>query len=452
MRRGPVPSPKALFRNHVVSEVRARVLAGRTLAQAVREVVALPHVDHQGRPRPLFARTVYRWLSDDAQGGYGALENEPRPTLADSTVLPPELLDFLRQEKSSDVDASVPELIRRARVLGVIKPDERVCRTSVWRAGRRLGIAFARRRRLADTDMRRYAYPHRMLMVLADGKHFRAGVNRLRRVALVFLDDATRFGLDVVVGTSETTALFLGGLYQVIRRAGLMLALFLDRGPGFISEDTHQTCARLGIAFIHGTTAYPEGHGKVEKFNQTWEAQILRGFDGNPAIDPDPQSLRLRLLHYLHSVYARTPHEGLGGQTPEQRWNSDPRRLAFPQDQAWLDERFVTSFLRTVSKDNVISCDGSDYEVPRGHAGTQVRVYKNLLRGTFCVHHEERLVKIHPPDLVANAYSRRARAAGPTAPPLETPIVQTAAQLAFQAEFAPLVDETGGFAKGDEEQ
>jgi len=29
-------------------------------------------------------------------------------------------------------------------------------------------------------------------MVLADGKHFRAGIGRLRRLALTLLDDATR--------------------------------------------------------------------------------------------------------------------------------------------------------------------------------------------------------------------------------------------------------------------
>jgi putative transposase len=450
MRGGLKPSPKALFRNHVVSEVRARVLAGRTQAQAIRAVMEQPHVDHLGRPRTLFARTVSRWLRDHAEGGYAALEDESRRQTADSTVLPAKFLDFLCREKRSDVDASVPELIRRARAWGVIKPDDHVCRTSVWRASRRLGISLTRRRRLADTDMRRYAYPHRMLMVLADGKHFRAGTARLKRVALVFLDDATRYGLDVMVGTSENTSLFLGGLHEVIRRFGLMLALFLDRGAGFKSDDTHATCARLGIAFIHGTAAYPEGHGKIEKFNQTWGAQLLRSFDGNPAVDPDPQSLRLRLLHYLHSQYARTPHQSLDGQTPEQRWNSDPRSLSFPQDRAWLEERFVTTFERSVSKDNVIPYEGTDYEVPRGHAGTEICVYKNLLRDTLAVHHEERLVAIHPVDLVANTYSRRARAAQ-SAAPVEPPIVQTAAQLAFQAEFAPLVDNTGGYPKGDDE-
>lgn len=49
-----------------------------------------------------------------------------------------------------------------------------------------------------------------------------------KRVAVFLLDDATRFGLGVVVGTVESAALFLRGL----RRFAFMDILFLDRGPG----------------------------------------------------------------------------------------------------------------------------------------------------------------------------------------------------------------------------
>ena len=305
----PRPSPKALFRHHVVSEVRARVLAGQSLAQAIAVVVKLPHVDELGRPRPLFTRTVYRWVGEHARGALAALEDQARLRSADSEVLSRKLLDFLREQKKGDEEASVPELIRRARTLGVISTEQRVDRTSVWRACRRMGLALTRQRRLAQADMRSFAYPNRMLMALADGKHFRAGVGRHRRVALAFLDDATRYGLDAWVGTSESTILFLTGLYEVIGRFGLMSALFFDRGPGFISDDTHATCGRLQIAFIHGRAGYPEGHGKIEKFNQTWKQQLLRGFDGHPEIDPDPSALRARLLHYLREIYNKTPHE-----------------------------------------------------------------------------------------------------------------------------------------------
>lgn len=56
-------------------------------------------------------------------------------------------------------------------------------------------------------------------MVLSDGKHFRAGALRARRVAMFFLDDATRCGLHVVVGTEgESAELFLRDPFEVVSR------------------------------------------------------------------------------------------------------------------------------------------------------------------------------------------------------------------------------------------
>ena len=96
-----------------------------------------------------------------------------------------------------------------------------------------------------------------MMMVLADGKHFRVGARRRRRVAVFFLD-AARFALGVVVGTDETAELFLRGLHAVLRRFGFMDTLSLDRGPGFRADDTAAACHRLGIHLVHGTAGYPE--------------------------------------------------------------------------------------------------------------------------------------------------------------------------------------------------
>ena len=57
-----VLSEEGLFRHHVVSEIRTRVLGGQGRAAAIREVLALPHVQ-RGRPRRLTERTLYRWLA-----------------------------------------------------------------------------------------------------------------------------------------------------------------------------------------------------------------------------------------------------------------------------------------------------------------------------------------------------------------------------------------------------
>ena len=95
-------SEEGLFRHHVVSEIRTRVLGGQKPAAAIREVLALPHVHRAGRPRELTERTLYRWLAAFSAEGYPGLEPQGRLTIADSAVLPRKLLDFLRLIKQDE--------------------------------------------------------------------------------------------------------------------------------------------------------------------------------------------------------------------------------------------------------------------------------------------------------------------------------------------------------------
>jgi transposase InsO family protein len=414
---------------------------------AIEEVLELEHTDLKGKSRQLSERTIYRWWEAFKKGGIETLERQQRNRIDDSQVLSEAMLSYLKAQKQLDPLASIPEIIRRAEKAGVIAGGE-VNRVGVWRACKRLGLPVLRPRQRADRDMRRYAYPHRMMMVLADGKHFRAGSARAKRVALAILDDSTRYGLGIKVTTSETAEAFLVALSTVIRADGLMVSLFLDRGPGFISLDTHTVAARLGIHLIHGEKAYPEGHGKIERFNRTFKDQVLRGLDGNPAVDPDPAALTLRLNHWLGD-YNKTPHEGIGGETPRARWRSDERELEFPPD-GWL-RHFVITCKRTVTNDNVISIDGVHYEVPRGSAGRRIEVGRHLLKGNqLTVLHKGEDVRLHPVDLAANARSRRARPRTP-ADTFSTP-PQTAAASSFDADMKPLVDADGGYKKGPEDE
>jgi putative transposase len=254
-------SPQALFRYQWVAEIETRVLAGEGLGEAIARVGAQPRRDEHGRLRRPSVRTLYRWVAAYRAAGLGGLEPEQRPRVADSRVLSPKLLRLLRQAKGEDEELSVPDLIALARQVGVLGAEEPICRTTVWRACRRMGLPLRRAHLLATADTRRFAYPHRMMMGLADGKHFRAGARRLRRVALSLLDDASRFGLGGLVGPSESTELFLRGVHPVLVRHGLLNSLYLDHGPGFISADTEAVLARLGIRLVHGRARYPEGHG-----------------------------------------------------------------------------------------------------------------------------------------------------------------------------------------------
>ena len=205
-------TPLALFRFRVVSEVLTRVARGEVRAMAVRRTARLAHIDPDGAPRAVSVRSVYRWLAAYEARGIAGLRNQPRPIASDG-VLEPALVAFLVDRKAEDPRASVPQLLKLAVEVGLLRDASDVDRTTAWRALRRRGVTTRRIPKVRD--QRRFAYAHRLQMVLCDGKHFRAGPNRAKCVALFFIDDATRFIPVVVVGTSETARLFLRGLHQL---------------------------------------------------------------------------------------------------------------------------------------------------------------------------------------------------------------------------------------------
>lgn len=440
------PSSEALSRYRVVSEVRVRVSRGEKNADAIEAVAAFEHPDFSGTMRKVSVRTIYRWCSDFERHGFPGLQPTSRTRIERSLVLPERLLDYLVEQKERDPRASIPELIRRARQQGIISFDAPIERTTVYRTLKRMGVYVGRRKkRHPYRDTRRFAYAHRMEMMLCDGKHFRAGRARARRVALFFLDDCTRYGLHVVVGTSESTELFLRGLYETIRRHGFAGIYYLDQGPGFISADTFDVVRKLENApLIHGEAKYPEGRGKIERFNRTAKSDVLRGLDGRPDVDPDPGALELRLCHYVSEVYNRRPHESLDSATPAERFFADTKPLRFPETDAQLRDRFVVHFTRRVSADHVVSIDGTDYEIPRGHAGETIVVNKRLLDAQYTVEHQGKIVEIHPVDVVANARARRGR--GRTEPgATQHPLPKSAADMVFDNDLAPIVGRDGGF-------
>jgi transposase InsO family protein len=441
-------SAEALFRYHVVSVVLAAVLGGEGVSAAVEKAAQQTHLTLRGESRDVDERTVWRWLSAWKSNGLSGLEPDPREGDGAGSSLPPALLNYVLSQKQLDGRASIPELLRRSVAAGVVSSLDDVDRVTVWRALKQRGQQTLRRPSRQERDVRRWGYAHRMQMTLCDGKHFRVGARRSRRVGLFFLDDATRRGLGVVVGMSESTRLFLNVLFDVVSEVGMMDVAYLDRGSGFRSDDTAVVLAQLGIARVLGEARYPEGHGKIEKFNQTATHAVLRNLDGRAEVDDGLGSLTLRLRHYLMEVYNHTPHESLGGKTPQQCWDADERKLVFPESMVNLRGRFVLHEKRTVTADNVVPVEGVHYEVPRGHARSVLVVQRHVLDGTVSIQHDGHLVKLHPVDRVANAQARRAHH---TARPEEetTPILPpTAAEMMWRKDFAPVVGPDGGYLPG----
>lgn len=441
------PSPEALFRYQVISKVLLEQTRGRKRSKAVRIAAENEHMLPDGTLRKVSKRSIYRWLEAYEMSGFSGLLPAERKRTRASVVIESELLEFFAQQKKDDPMASVPELLRRAYMLGKVDTQHCVNRVTLWRALNRMGIDTSHRKSVRNRDCRRFAFAHRMDMVLCDGKHFRAGVKRLKRVAFFFLDDATRKGLNVVVGTSENPRLFLRGLYETIKAYGLMSCIYVDKGSGFMANDCIDILRKLNILFIHGTKGYPEGRGKIERFNRTANDQAIRFLDNNPEVDPDCSALELRLRHYLSEQYNLTPHESLKKQKPWDCFHNDAKSLRFAHNHDQLRQSFVLYTQRRVSFDNVVSFKGQSYEVARGYAGTRVMLCRNVLDNSVSMIHNGRLVKVSPVDLNANARDRRASAKGEQDSNERGSLPKSCAQMAFERDYGPVVDSDGGLTR-----
>jgi hypothetical protein len=201
---------------------------------------------------------------------------------------------------------------------------------------------------------------------------------------------------------------------------------------------------RLEILLIHGQVAYPEGHGKLERFHQTAIADLLRGLDGRPDVDPGIQALELRLSHYFETQYNHRPHESLNGRSPHERFHADEKTLRFPESREALRGKFEAYLLRSVSADHIVKVDSIHYEMPRGYDGKKVLLHKKLLDGggVFFLH-QGQLIELYPVDLEANARARRAN--GEEEAEVENILPKSAADLAFERDFGPVVNPDGGF-------
>jgi len=430
-----------IFRYLIMSLVLTREKSGEKRSEAVKAVAGQSHWSPTGMHK-VGKRTIYRYMEDFNENGLPDIQLHRKERLC--TAISDALLDFFVQQKNDDGKTSIPEMIKRAVELGHINSAEDVDRVTVWRALQRKGVPTHRSKTpKKDKDTRRFAFAHRMEMVICDGKHFRAGAKRLKRVVLFYLDDSSRMGLNLIVGTSETSELYLKGLYSVIQRYGLMDANYLDNGSGFKNNDAIAVNNQLGTLLIHGAPNYPQGRGKIEKFNQTALGSVLRTLDSNPDIDPDCAALTLRLRHYLFERYNHTPHESLGC-TPYQRFNQDSRALCFMENTKKLRQAFIIRFHRHVSKDHIVSLKSVKYETPRGYSGAWLFFHWNILDQTLSMIHENLMIRLHPVDLNANAQDRRALPLDESTTRPRQP--KSAAELDYNRKMRGIVDPDGGFS------
>jgi hypothetical protein len=206
---------------------------------------------------------------------------------------------------------------------------------------------------------------------------------------------------------AENAACFQDALKQALLRRGLPRRLYCDNGATFRTHHLQVICATLNISLVHSRPHKPRGRGKIERFFRHVRTAFLPHL--TQEILSDLAELNRVFWAWLEAEYHQTPHGGLNGQTPLDRFLDDQAliRPAPEQLELWLR----MSVARRVGKDRVVHLDGRLYEAPDGYAGETVDVLYDPYDPGRPVHFRRKGESVERPlrrlDLVTNATLRR---------------------------------------------
>jgi transposase InsO family protein len=322
------------------------------------------------------AETIRTWLKQYRRHGFDGLLPRLRADRGQSRAIPQDVADILLTVKEEMPELSVPMVIREARSTGAIPDNVLLPQSTVHRLFDAHGLMRKELQKPTDNDRRRFAFQKAGELWMSDVMHGPAVLSNGKRnkkrktYLLAFLDDATRVIPFATFAFSENTQAFLPVLEQAVMRRGLPQRLLVDNGANYRSKHLALVCAKLGIALIHARAYQPQSKGKQERWFRTVRSQLLTRLCPEDLSSLD--ALNRRLWAYVEGEYHQTPHRGLGGQTPLDRWAQDGDEVRYPEPGLDLKDLFLFEEKRKVHKDRTVSLHGLAYEVEAALVGQAV--------------------------------------------------------------------------------
>jgi transposase InsO family protein len=354
----------ALFRYGLIADLLHRPEGEKGLYALLREKAERVYSIPGSRRTRVAAETLRDWLAEYRRGGFDALRPQPRCDQGRARAIPQDVADLLCQLKEENPGLSVAAVIERARSVAAAA-ELHLAPATVHRLLSRHGLMERRGTEPTSKDRRRFAYQRAGELWMSDVMHgpavTTAGGRKRKTYLIGLLDDATRVVPFAAFALSETVAAFLPALKQAILRRGIPKRLYVDNGSAFRSHHLALVCAKLGITLIHARPYQPAAKGKQERWFRTARMQLLPTLTA--ADLASLEALNRRLWAWVEGEYHRSPHHGLGGMTPLDRWAMAAQEIRLVGPDCDLDELFLFEQKRVVQKDRTVSLHGVVYEV-----------------------------------------------------------------------------------------
>ena len=352
----------ALFRHGLIGDLVHLEPGSKGLYAELRRKADLEYKIPGSLRTSVAAETIRGWLRQYRKGGFDALKPRVRRDHGQSHALPQDVADLLVSIKDEKHDLSVNLVIQEALASGRIPEGLQIAPSTVHRLLSRAGLMKRRPGEPTSKDHRRFSFEKAGDLWMSDVMHGPAVTvaGKKRKAYLIaFIDDATRVIPHAAFALSENTAAFLPVLKEAVLRRGACRRLFVDNGSAFRSHHLAVVCAKLGITLIHARAYHAQAKGKIERWFRTVRMRLLPRLA--PADLHSLDALNRRLWTWVEGEYHRTPHRGLDGQTPLDRWAALADEVRYLGHD--LDNLFLHEEKRKVAKDRTVSLHGVVYEV-----------------------------------------------------------------------------------------
>ncbi|QDD89307.1 IS481 family transposase [Pseudomonas oryzihabitans] len=318
--------------------------------------------------------TGYKWLAR-ARAGEALTDRSRRPATSPSRCAPEQEAQVMAL-RAQHPAWGARKLARRLEDQGVPMPAISTVHAILVRHGAVSAAASA-----AAKPWQRFEHPHANDLWQMD---FKGHVPLLRGRChpLTVLDDHSRYAVVLQACGDERESTVRQCLIAAFERYGLPARMTMDNGSPWGTDGQHYTRLDVwlmaqGIRVSHSRPYHPQTQGKDERFHRTLKAEVLQG---PPWADLDKAQ---RAFDHWRQLYnAQRPHQALGMQVPQTRYQPSPRAYC-PAPSAPLYAE--GGIVRTVRDQGLINWRGHQWHVGKAFIGEPMLIRPEGVDGQYDV-------------------------------------------------------------------
>lgn len=370
-----------------------------------RQAAAKSYTDPEGKMVTISASTIEKWHHAYRKGGFDALFPQSRKDEGVSRKLDQDLQSQIRFLLAQHPRITAAEIHRMLLCNGSLHINQ----VSPSTVERFIRLVRSSQEQPANKDMRRYERSHINEVWYGDtmyGPWLTDPEGKKRVYFIALIDDASRFIVAADLFFHDSFENLMTVIRSAVSRFGRPGLFTFDNGSSYRNKQMELLAARIGSSVHYCEPFTPTGKSKIERWFLTVRLQYLASLD-------------MRTFHTLEELrrdfagyvlrYNQTVHSSLNGQTPQERYFSEPERFRrLPAEQ--IEKDFLLETERRVSADNVIVINKMEYEVHYRYARQRIRLrYSPDLEKVFVVEPSGELTPLRLLNKQDNAVVKRER-------------------------------------------